>query len=86
MSLQRCHQDALAAITELFHHDHADTAESIERAREVVAGQTVTELRETTIGAAWFAAVALRTIDAIKPGAGLEMLQQFGLILAQEAR
>ncbi len=76
-------QMALAAVTEFFHADKPSSDQTEARVRELLAGLTPRQLRETAIGAAWMAAVHLRHIDRFDLGAGAEMLQELGLILAE---
>jgi hypothetical protein len=75
-------QVALAAVTEFFHADKPSSDETDARVRRLLADLTPRQLRETAIGAAWMAAVHLRFIDRFDLGAGAEMLQELGLILA----
>jgi hypothetical protein len=82
-SVHRSMQDALAAVTQLFHSDELSTAESIAGARALFTEHSAADLREAALGAAWFAATCLRAIDEADPGAGFEMLEGFGITLAQ---
>jgi hypothetical protein len=82
-SKRRSHQDALAAATELFHLDDTTAADALVRARSLLTGQSAADLREAVLGGAWFLATALRSIEAVNPGAGLEMLQALGITLAR---
>jgi hypothetical protein len=76
-------QDALAAVTELFHSDELSAAESIAGARALFTDHPAADLQEAALGAAWFAATCLRAIEEADPGAGFEMLEGFGITLAQ---
>ncbi len=76
-------QVALAAVTEFFHAEKSLSEETEARVRELLADLTPRQLRETAIGAAWMAAAHLRFVDNFDPGVGAEMLQDFGLILAE---
>jgi hypothetical protein len=76
-------QVALAAVTEFFHADEPSSDETDARVRRLLADLTPRQLREAAIGAAWMAAIHLRFIDRFDLGAGAEMLQQLGLILAK---
>ncbi len=75
-------QVALAAVTEFFHADKPSSDETDARVRRLLTDLTPRQLRETAIGAAWMAAVHLRFIERFDLGAGAEMLQELGLILA----
>lgn len=76
-------QVALAAVTEFFYAEKPSGGETESRVRQLLTELTPRELRETAIGAAWMAAAHLRFIDNFDPGVGAEMLQDFGLILAE---
>ena len=78
-------QVALATVTEFFHADEPSSDEAASRVRRLLTDLTPRELRETAIGAAWMAAAHLRFVDQLDPGVGAEMLQDFGLILAEFA-
>lgn len=82
-SKRSSHQDALAAATELFFLDDTSAGDALIRARTLLTGQSAADLREAVLGGAWFLATALRSIDAVNPGAGLHMLQALGLTLAR---
>jgi hypothetical protein len=73
---------ALAAVTEFFYAEKPSSDATAARVRELLTDLTPRELRETAIGAAWMAAIHLRFIDRFDLGSGAEMLQEFGLILA----
>jgi hypothetical protein len=76
-------QVALAAVTEFFYAEKPSSDEAAARVRGLLTDLSPRELRETAIGAAWMAASHLRFIDRFDLGAGAEMLQHFGLILAE---
>ena len=76
-------QMALAAVTEFFHAEDSATDAAATRVRQLLTDLTPSQLRETAIGAAWMAAAHLRFVDQFDPGVGAEMLQDFGLILAE---
>jgi hypothetical protein len=82
-SWARNHQDVLAAAAELFYGDDDGTAAAVERARELLTGQSAADLREAALGAAWMLATTLRSIEANSPGLGREMLHALGLTLAK---
>lgn len=81
-SLTQSNKDALAVVSVLFPEDRG-YGDPIAEAHELVTGQSVADLREIATGAAWIAAVALRTLDREVPGLGSELLESFGLWLAE---
>lgn len=84
-STLRCHQDALAATTALFHGVDHDLPERLAEARSQLAGRSAGDLCEAAVGAALFLAVVLRGLEADEPGAGSLRLQSIGLWLAGAA-
>jgi hypothetical protein len=85
-SLKRNNQDALAAVTALFNDGAPVDSEALTQARALVTGQATADLREIALGAAFVAAMCLRSLDRGDPGAGADLLEALGLTLAQQAR
>ncbi|HEX4430919.1 MAG TPA: hypothetical protein VHZ96_16750 [Frankiaceae bacterium] len=81
--IERPQQVALAAVTEFFYAQDSSSDAASKRVRALLTDLSPREVRETAIGAAWMAAAHLRYLDQLDPGVGGEMLQDFGLILAE---
>jgi hypothetical protein len=82
-SFRQSNQDALAAVTVLFNRGEVKTVECTEQARELLTGQSVADLREVALGAAFIASMLLGIIDGSDPGAGEDLLEELGFTLAE---
>jgi hypothetical protein len=81
-SLVRSNQDALATVTVLFNRGDVRTAECVDKARELLTGQSTADLREVALGAAFIASMLLGIVDGQDPGAGEDLLEELGFTLA----
>ena len=83
LSLKASQQASLAAITELFYAENYTSVEAAERARRLLVDLTPAGVREAAVEASWLAASYLRQIDRMVPGMAVEMLQEWGFIVAR---
>lgn len=84
-SFKRNNQDALAAVTVLFHRGEPTSRDAIREARKLLTGQAVGDLREVALAASFIAAMCLRMLDIQDDGVGFDLLEELGLTLAQHA-
>ena len=83
-SRRQSEQDAVAVITDFFHHVEDEPAETFARVFAMLAGKATGDLRETAFAAAWFATNCLHALEDAAPGWGTELLQLFALKAAQD--
>lgn len=81
-SVLRSQQDVLAAVTELFYDEPVHTRDGLLRARACFDGRSSADLREAAFSAAFMLAATLRLAETGSPGAGVDMLQTLGLVVA----